>query len=150
MEPLNIQLRFFVFAVWMIIADRGGLVVSASARQTEAGRVLKDNSEAQDFFLAAVESDISANKFDDTESRLNGYISEHPTSSRAYYDLGYVQFRTHKIGPSIEHISKSLELNPNNAEAHKVLGLDCTIIGRYDLAEIELLSLIHISEPTRP
>jgi tetratricopeptide (TPR) repeat protein len=144
MEPLNIRLRFFVFAVWVIIGDRGGLVVSASAQQTGTSRVLKENSDAQDVFLAAVEADISANKFDDTESRLNGYISDHPTSSRAYYDLGYVQFRTHQIGPSIEHISKSLELNPNNAEAHKVLGLNCSIIGRYDLAEVELQQAVRL------
>jgi tetratricopeptide (TPR) repeat protein len=121
-----------------MIGDKGALAVSAPAWQAGSSSVAKHSGEAQDNVLEAVEADISANKFDDTESRLNGYLPDHPTSSRAYYDLGYVQFRTHKIGPSIQNISKSLELNPNNAEAHKVLGLNCSIIGRYDLAEIEL------------
>jgi tetratricopeptide (TPR) repeat protein len=86
-----------------------------------------------------VEADIATNKYSQAESRLNTYLANHPDSSRAYYDLGYVQFRIHKIGPSIRHLSKALELNPSNAEAHKVLALNCSIIGRYDLAEVELL-----------
>ena len=95
--------------------------------------------EEPDALLKGVEADIDANRFAETESRLNDYLKDHPDSSRAYYDLGYVQFRTHQIGSSIKDLSKSLELNPKNAEAHKVLALSCSIIGRYDLAEVELL-----------
>ena len=62
----------------------------------------------------------------------------HPASAKAHYDLGYVQFRDHNIRSSIVELSKSLELDSRNAEAHKVLGLDCSIAGRYDLAEVEL------------
>jgi tetratricopeptide (TPR) repeat protein len=43
------------------------------------------------------------------------------------------------MGSSIKELSKSLELDPANAEAHKILALDCSLIGRYDLAEVELL-----------
>jgi tetratricopeptide (TPR) repeat protein len=135
---LNIPLRVFVFSVWLVIGNQRALAVSVPGRQTENSRVAEHRGEARDVLLDAVEADISSNKFDNTESRLNGYLADHPTSSRAYYDLGYVQFRTHKIALSIQHISKALELDPNNAEAHKVLGLNCSIIGRYDLAEIEL------------
>jgi tetratricopeptide (TPR) repeat protein len=94
--------------------------------------------------LRGVETDINRNHFDAVEPRLNDYVKAHPDSSRAYYDLGYVHFRTHKIGLSIKELSRSLELNPNNAEAHKVLGLSCSIIGRYDLTEVELLQAAHI------
>lgn len=96
------------------------------------------SNESPSPMLDGVEADIDANKFADTESRLNDYLKDHPDSARAYYDLGYVQFRTHQIGSSIKDLSKSLELNPKNAEAHKVLALSCSIIGRYDLAEVEL------------
>jgi tetratricopeptide (TPR) repeat protein len=89
--------------------------------------------------LDGAETAIAANKFDEAEPILTTYLADHPDSSRAHYDLGYVQFRTHKVGPSIKQLSKSLELDPNNAEAHKVLALNCSIIGRYDLAEVELL-----------
>lgn len=88
--------------------------------------------------LEAIENDISANKFQDVEPRLQGYLQAHPESAKAHYDLGYVQFRKHDVRSSIRELSKSLELNSANAEAHKVLGLDCASVGRYDLAEVEL------------
>jgi tetratricopeptide (TPR) repeat protein len=96
-------------------------------------------SEDSDGPLMEIEREIAANKFEQSESRLNAYLKNHPDSSKAHYDLGYVQFRTHNMGSSIKELSKSLELNPANAEAHKILALDCGIIGRYDLAEVELL-----------
>jgi Flp pilus assembly protein TadD len=86
-----------------------------------------------------VELDIAADKFQESETRLHACLKDHPDSPEAHYDLGYIQFRTHNMGSSIKELSKSLELNPANAEAHKILAVDCSIIGRYDLAEIELL-----------
>ena len=86
-----------------------------------------------------MEREIAANKFQESESRLNDYLKDHPDSSKAHYDLGYIEFRTHNMGSSIKELAKSLELNPANAEAHKILALDCSIIGRYDLAETELI-----------
>ena len=91
-----------------------------------------------DATLEAIENDISANKLQEVEPRLQAYLEDHPESAKAHYDLGYVQFRNHDVRSSIRELSKSLELNSANAEAHKVLGLDCAIVGRYDLAEVEL------------
>jgi tetratricopeptide (TPR) repeat protein len=87
--------------------------------------------------LKEVELDIAADKFQESETRLHACLKDHPDSPEAHYDLGYIQFRTHNMGSSIKELSKSLELNPANAEAHKILAVDCSIIGRYDLAEIE-------------
>ena len=42
-----------------------------------------------------------------------------------------------KVGSSIEALAKSLELDIRNAEAHKILGRDLMIIGRFDDARIE-------------
>src|SRR6266849_4075714 len=97
-----------------------------------------------DALLEEVERDIAGNKFADAETRLGGYLKDHADSWRAHYDLGYVQFRTHKIGSSIRELSRSLELNPQNAEAHKIPGLGCSIIGRYDLAEVEFLQAVRL------
>jgi tetratricopeptide (TPR) repeat protein len=133
---------FFVAACFFpggaIVGSGMGLALGATQWQGAKSDVRGHGGEDPDPLLAA-EADIDKNKFDDTESRLNNYLKVHPDSSRAYYDLGYVHFRTHKIGSSIKELSKSLELAPNNAEAHKVLALSCSIIGRYDLAEVELL-----------
>jgi tetratricopeptide (TPR) repeat protein len=95
-------------------------------------------TEESDATLEAIENDILANKLQDVEPRLQGYLQAHPESAKAHYDLGYLQFRNHDVRSSIRELSKSLELNSANAEAHKVLGLDCASVGRYDLAEVEL------------
>jgi tetratricopeptide (TPR) repeat protein len=137
-RSLDIRLIVF-FATWAIFGSHGAPALATALLQDSKSAVRAHDGRDEGALLEAVEAAIAANKFGDAESRLNSYLTDHPDSSRAYYDLGYVQFRTHQIGPSIKEISKSLELNPNNAEAHKVLALNCSIIGRYDLAEVELL-----------
>jgi len=69
---------------------------------------------------------------------LEAYVKQHPNSWRALYQLGYVLFRLHDIKGSIVALSKSLQLNIGHAEAHKILGLDLTMFGDYDRAQIEL------------
>jgi tetratricopeptide (TPR) repeat protein len=77
---------------------------------------------------------IVKERFQEVEPQLQSYLSTHSSSWMAYYFLGYVQFRRRKIGESIKSLAKSLEINPDSPEAHKMLGKDLTIIGRYDYA----------------
>ena len=107
--------------------------------QDTASKISRHTAEDSDISLKEAEREIAANKFQESESRLNLYLKDHPDSSKAHYDLGYIEFRTHNLASSIKELAKSLELNPAYAEAHKILALDCSIIGRYDLAETELL-----------
>jgi len=119
------------------------VTVSVSAQlalsQNTASQTKRRASEDSEASLREVEHEIAANKFQESESHLNEYLKDHPDSSKAHYDLGYIEFRTHNMGASIKELARSLELNPANAEAHKILALDCSIIGRYDLAETELI-----------
>lgn len=132
------RLIAFFFAAWVAFCSIAPASAAAASPAPQSD-VPAQNSRGSSSALEDAEADIAANKFAEAEPLLNTYLRGHPDSSKAYYDLGYVQFRTHKIGPSIKHLSKSLELNSNNAEAHKVLALNCSIIGRYDLSEVELL-----------
>jgi tetratricopeptide (TPR) repeat protein len=139
-SPIVPLMALFIIASWFItftaIHVPSAVAGPISQRAENDARVqVGEDSEA---LLDGIEADINAGKLAESEPGLNGYIKDHPDSSRAHYDLGYVQFRTHQIGASIKELSKSLELNPKNAEAHKVLALSCSIIGRYDLAEVEL------------
>ena len=88
--------------------------------------------------LGNFETSITAQKFQDIIPGLTDYLKSHPESARAHYDLGYVFFRTHQLGPAVTELSASLKLDVRNAEAHKILGLVCTLVGRYDLGEQEL------------
>lgn len=88
--------------------------------------------------LEHLENYINQQNYQPVVPLLSDYLKDYPDSSRGHYDLGYVFFRTHQLAQSITELSTSLKLDLNNAEAHKILGLDCNIVGRYDLAEREL------------
>ncbi len=135
---LNVWLISFFTAFTSVNAPLPSLFASAAPQQARSN-VQSPNRDNIDSRLDAIERDIAGDQFEEPTAKLNAYLKGHPDSWRAHYDLGYVQFRTHKIGPSILELSRSLALNPRNAEAHKILGLDSSIIGRYDLAETELL-----------
>src|SRR4029077_6414062 len=60
-----------------------------------------------------------------------------PESSRGWYSLGYSLFAQQKIGESIRALAKCLQLDVKNSEAHKILGRDLMIIGRFDVAQVE-------------
>ena len=84
--------------------------------------------------IASFEDLIRREKFQEVEALLPPYLAAHPQSWKAYYFLGYVQLRQRKIGDSLKALAKSLELNPDNADAHSMLGRDLCIIGRYEFA----------------
>ena len=62
---------------------------------------------------------------------------------------GYSLFGQQKIGESIRALAKSLELDVTNAEAHKILGRDLMIIGRFDAAQIEFEQAIRYKPDSR-
>ena len=87
--------------------------------------------------VAELESYIRQGKFKEVEALLGEYVKERPKSSWGWYALGYSLFAQQKIGDSINALAKSLELDIRNAEAHKTLGRNLMIIGRFDAAQIE-------------
>ena len=64
-------------------------------------------------------------------------MEERPKSSWGWYALGYTYFAQKKIGESIKALATSLQLDLKNAEAHKILGRNLMIIGRFDAAQVE-------------
>ena len=64
-------------------------------------------------------------------------MKQRPKSSWGWYALGYSLFAQQKVGESINALAKSLELDVRNAEAHKTLGRNLMIIGRFDAAQVE-------------
>jgi len=87
--------------------------------------------------LDQLENYIRANQFKEVEPLLTDFVREHPESSRGWYSLGYSLFAQQKIGESIRALAKCLQLDVKNSEAHKILGRDLMIIGRFDAAQIE-------------
>ena len=76
-------------------------------------------------------------QYKEVEPLLAEYVKERPRSSWGWYALGYSLFAQQRIGESIKALARSLELDVTNAEAHKILGRNLMIIGRFDAAQIE-------------
>ena len=87
--------------------------------------------------VAEFEGYIRESRFKEVEPLLTDYVQQFPKSSWGWYALGYAQFGQQKIGESIQSLAKSLQLNVGNAEAHKILGRDLMMIGRFDVAQVE-------------
>jgi tetratricopeptide (TPR) repeat protein len=102
--------------------------------------------------LGVIEGEISSAKYLEVQPALRSYLDSHPLSWRAHYDLGYVLFRSRggqqpledALKESIKELSRSLELNINDADAHKILALDLTMFQRDDLAELELKQAVRL------
>jgi tetratricopeptide (TPR) repeat protein len=123
-----------------IVAFRKALEIdpedSVSRQNLEA--LLKSTEPVDDVRqMEIAEGYIREAKFQEAESLLNDYVGERPNSSWGWYALGYSQFGQKRIGASIQSLAKSLQLNVKNAEAHKILGRDLMIVGRFDAAQIE-------------
>ncbi len=81
---------------------------------------------------------IHSGNFPEAKTALESYTASHPTSWQSMYQLGYVYFRLHMIQPSVNLLCKSLVLNTDFAESHKILAYDLNILGHQDLALREL------------
>jgi tetratricopeptide (TPR) repeat protein len=100
---------------------------------------LSSNREVDDLGqIKNFEASIDQDKIDEVEPLVLAYLKQYPNSWRAHYIQGYVLFRMRKIGDSIKELAKSLELNVDNPEAHKILGRDFVVIGKFDYAQTEL------------
>ena len=84
------------------------------------------------------ESLIETGQYSQAAQELIPYTADHPESWQALYQLGFVDFRLHHIQDSLTVLCKSIVLNKNMAESHKILAFDLNILGRQDLAIHEL------------
>src|SRR6266404_5923334 len=107
------------------------------AREKAAARSKDEATSDDSQRVAEFEDYIRAGRFKEVDPLLAAYVKEHPNNSWGWYALGYSLFAQQKIGESIRALAKSLELDRRNAEAHKILGRDLMVIGRYDAARTE-------------
>ena len=111
--------------------------LAAGGRSAPSPSTAKTTAVDEPSLMASLEGDIRQAKYKEVEPRLAEYVKDHPRSSWGWYALGYSQFAQQKIGDSIASLAKSLQLDITNAEAHKILGRDLMIIGRFDAAQVE-------------
>jgi tetratricopeptide (TPR) repeat protein len=88
--------------------------------------------------VGSFEALIQSGEYQKARAGLETYVAAHPQSWRGEYQLGYVYFRLHQIKQSLDMLCKSLVLNGQFVESHKILAYDLNILGRQDLALQEL------------
>ncbi len=93
---------------------------------------------AEDPEIERFEALIKAENFVEANALLEPYTAAHPDSWQALYQLGYVEFRLHRLQASLTSLCKSLVLHPDFAESHKILAYDLNMLGHPDLAIHEL------------
>jgi len=94
--------------------------------------------------IKGFEASINGDRIDQVEPLVLAYLKGHPDSWRAHYIQGYILFRMRDFSDSIKELAKSLELNADNPEAHKILGRDFVVIGQVDYAQTELLQAVRL------
>jgi len=88
---------------------------------------------------------IRQQRFQELEPLVRDYLQSNPNSWWGNYVLGYTLFGQQRIGDSITALSKSLRLNLKNADAHRLLGRNLMLIGRFDVAQTELEQAVKLS-----
>jgi tetratricopeptide (TPR) repeat protein len=127
-----------------------GDLAQAEARLRRAVELKPDSADAQRYLgvvldklgddaarVTELEGYIRRGQYKEVEPLLAAYVKERPKSAWGWYALGYSRFAQQKIGDSIQALAKSLELDIRNAEAHKILGRNLMMIGRFDAAQLE-------------
>jgi tetratricopeptide (TPR) repeat protein len=110
---------------------------AALALQTALQAINAASSVDDPVQVERIEGLIRSGRFQDVEEPLRAYLKQHPKSSWGWYALGYSYYGHRQIGESIQALARSLQLDVRNADAHKVLGRDLMIIGRFDAAKLE-------------
>jgi tetratricopeptide (TPR) repeat protein len=106
---------------------------AASALQAITAATPVDDPEV----VERIQGFIRSGRFQEAEAPLRAYLDRRPKSSWGWYALGYACYGQRKIGDSIQALARALQLDVRNAEAHKVLGRDLMIVGRFDAAKVE-------------
>lgn len=88
--------------------------------------------------IAQFEGLIKAGQYAEAAHGLNEYTAAHADSWQAFYQLGYAEFRLHHIQASLTALCRSIVLNRNASEPHKILAYDLNILGHQDMAVHEL------------
>ncbi|MGH9632744.1 MAG: tetratricopeptide repeat protein, partial [Bryobacteraceae bacterium] len=109
----------------------------APARESLQRALAKSATQDDPEKVRLFENYIRKEQFKELEPLIVDYLRVNPKSSWGHYVLGYTLFGQRRVGDSIAALAKSLELNVNDADAHRLLGRNLMIIGRFDAAQTE-------------
>jgi len=152
-ESLALEPQPAIYNDLGFVLERQGLPFEATEMYRKSLELAPDSAAAQ-FNLAS--SLARVGEFAEAEPHFRAVLDKGP-STQAYTALGIVLWQQGKQEEAVANMRTAIEVNPDNATAHDQLGKMLLQHGKLEEARMELakakaldLSLIHISEPTRP
>jgi predicted Zn-dependent protease len=73
--------------------------------------------------VASAESAIAGSDWKTAQTKLDAYLSAHPTDARALFDAGYVADAQNRLDDAAGFYRRAIAANPKSFEAHISLGL---------------------------
>ncbi len=146
-----------VFAVQSEVAEKVANALQVSAHKPESIESI-NNIEAYTMYLRAMQfsQEYSESSYRKAIALFEGAISKDPTLSRAYVGLanawimmgawltGWADF-TSSVNKAEAAVKRALELDPESAYAHAVMGRVHLTLDRFDEARLELQRAIEIN-----
>jgi len=90
--------------------------------------------------VASAESAIAGSDWKTAETKLDAYLSGHPTDARALFDAGYVADAQNRPDAAAALYRRAIASNPKSFEAHISLGLLLARQNKFDEARPELIT----------
>ncbi len=90
--------------------------------------------------VAFAESAIASSDWKTAETKLDAYLSTHPTDARALFDAGYVADAQNRLDDAAALYRRAIAANPKSFEAHISLGLLLARQNNFDAARPELIA----------
>ena len=91
---------------------------------------------------------IATGQLDEAERVCRNALADGTPDAISYINLAHIAYQKRSVSDAIEHLEAALAIEPDNSPALHNLGVISD--QSRDLASAEDLSLIHISEHTRP
>jgi tetratricopeptide (TPR) repeat protein len=90
--------------------------------------------------VASAEAAIAASDWKTAESKIDPYLSTHPTDARALFDAGYVADAQNHLDDAVALYRRAIAADPNSFEAHISLGLLLARQNKFSEARPELVT----------
>jgi FimV-like protein len=128
---------------------RDTIQLGAERQCAEAAQLLKgidENSQtAAPAFYAVAECYMKRSEWKKAEPFLDTFLRLSPQDTSGLFLKSYLLFRTSRYEQSLGLISSYIQQQPNNSDAHKILGMDYYMLGKQEEAELELKRAIELS-----
>ncbi len=89
---------------------------------------------------------IRADVFRDEETLWRDNLSKNPDAWQAHVRMGQLLFNQEKYAEAVSHLQRAIELKPELADSHNLLGLDYCRLGRFEDGIVEYRKALELKE----